>query len=179
MNKIWVLEFDEKFHAEFSFKSDFYLCRRLTTVCLDFYYFLSLCSNSRHTVKYSYALEIAFDIVNYCYSVVSRLELRECFITWKSVEILIEHIDSKSSLESWLFFISIWFIKKVNRNWVTGTFCNSTFFWKERASRERLGESLESLRKTFREKRSEFEADIANLKTRDFVHTSEATRVIT
>ena len=47
----------------------------------------------------------------------------------------------------------------------------------ERADRLKLTESLDKLRQAYRLKRTEFEVDIANLKSRDFVHTSEATRV--
>merc|ERR1711935_432166 len=47
----------------------------------------------------------------------------------------------------------------------------------ERADRLKLTESLDKLRQAYRLKRTEFEVDIANLKSRDFVHTSEATRL--
>ena len=50
---------------------------------------------------------------------------------------------------------------------------------KEQAERVKLAESLDNLRQAYRLKRTEFEIDIANLKSRDFVHTSEATRVTT
>merc|ERR1711953_148614 len=44
----------------------------------------------------------------------------------------------------------------------------------DRASIKTVDDSLEKLKKAFREKKREFEVDITNLKSRDFVHTSGA-----
>ena len=53
----------------------------------------------------------------------------------------------------------------------------SFLLFKNRAYTKRVETELETLRQAFRTTRTDFEVDITNLKSRDFIHTTDAEEV--